>query len=98
MSVRAEPTTTGIADHNHPRPTDRPQSIHGILPAKHETGRRTVAKHTDWRPWRSSPFGAAGGAHAIITGNLRDFARPEITFPKVRSFTAAGYLSWRRAR
>jgi len=38
----------------------------------------------------------AGGAKAIVTANVRDFARAELLFPGVRILTPAGLLKWRQ--
>jgi putative PIN family toxin of toxin-antitoxin system len=67
---------------------------------------------SDWTPiyflWRPNlpdegdnhvlELAVAGGAAAIITANVRDFARAEMVFPALKILTAADYLRWRRSR
>ena len=40
-------------------------------------------------------LGVAGGAQAIITANVRDFARPALLFPGLTVVTAGEYLAGR---
>lgn len=37
----------------------------------------------------------AGGAEAVITANLRDFASSELSFPGLKFLNAASFLEWR---
>jgi putative PIN family toxin of toxin-antitoxin system len=67
---------------------------------------------SDWTPiyflWRPNladegdnhvlELAVAGGADAVVTGNVRDFARGEIAFPALKVLTAGDYLTWRRTR